>query len=867
MVVDRGSTDGTAELAADLARRLPIQVIRHGAESGYGTALSAGLLRARRMATVVVAADPSHRPDASVIPLMVDSIRCGSDLVIASRLARGSRWYGSWRTEAAFARVAAFAMRRLARIEGVTDCTSSFRAYDGRLLDRLVNRWGPDRLVEERGELAIIELLAKAVFSGARVAEVPIEYRAEQNGTEQVPIAARPLDAIRLLRKVRRESRATGTHGDQTALKHPSELVAEGLVISLLSDVASVCLSFLISFLLYRSLITLGLLDRGLPDTLRYALLAGLYSATTVFTFWRFGLYRSRLAVPNLRHLEVVFQALTVSIAIFFAVQFFVTTRQPSRLLVFGALALSFPIVLITRRLISDWIRVRKVRSGHTQRILIYGAGDTGRLLMKKVLQAPRLGAEVVGFLDDGKPEGFSVRLRSSQIRPLEVEARVLGTIEDLPRVARETRATELLVAVAGVPGDRLESLRNLTRQLGLELGIIPKFGDLRPDELRIEDLGALPVLRIEGLPADWGRAATKRMIDILAVLVLAPIAVPIGLLTALAVRLEGKPVLFRQTRIGRGGRPFSLLKFRTMSPFADAYAASPTEDWDPRVTRVGSYIRRSGLDELPQLLNVLVGDMSLVGPRPEMPQIVAGYGRVERSRLAVRPGLTGIWQLSPERSAAIHENMDYDLYYLSRRSLTLDLLILGETVLFALRALGRSLHNWFKGLDMTRTLRSTGPASMRTRGLRSSLEAPAGLVFVALDQRQRPDEPATWSTIVPRIRTLGDRCKVKLLVARPNQDRLSELAPEAKRHANGAGLEFVPYVKEAVQQLSSEADCVVTDLQHVADWATVAGVPTFLIDGGELRTVTPARGRKGALAGLVGSALGGGTAGSVATA
>ena len=865
VVADRSSTDGTPELATELARRLPVRVIRLGPESGHGAALRSGLLQARRLADVIVTAEPARRPDASVIPLMVDAIRCGSDVVVASRFARGARRLGAWEKRSVLDRISGFALARLARIKGVSDCTSTFRAWDGRFLDQLVNRWGADRFVNEPDELADFELLAKAVYTGAAVNEIPVDSRAGYP-TGSGRHVARPADAIRLLHRIRREARGAPGYG-VPADRRQRDLLSEGVAISLLSDVVSVCLAFLISFFIYSSLIRLGIVNRGPPDPRRYSMLAILYSGTTVFSFWRFGLYRRRLALPNLRHLEVVFQALTVSIAIFFAAQFFVTTRQPSRLLVLGALALSFPIVITTRRVVSSWIRVRRIRSGHTHRILIYGAGDTGRLLMKKILQAPRLGAEVVGFLDDQAPADTVVRVRSSQMGPEYVEAGVLGTIDELPRIARQTRATELCVATAEMPSQRLESLRNLTRQLGLELGIIPKFGELRPDELRVEDLGALPVLRIESMSSDWGRAITKRAMDILGVMVLAPVAVPVGLLTAFAVRLEGKPVFFRQTRIGKGGRPFSLLKFRTMDPFSDAYAPSPTDDSDPRVTKVGGFIRRIGLDEIPQLINVLLGDMSLVGPRPEMPQIVAGYGRVERSRLSVRPGLTGIWQLSPERSAAIHENLDYDLYYVNRKSLTLDLLILGETALFALRAMGRSIGLTLRGRQAVPHLGSPGRLVRRPNGFRRGNDTEDGFVFVALDQRQRPHEPPTWASIVPKISPLGESHKVKLLVARSNRDRLAELAPQAGQHANGGGVEYVPYVKEAVRQLSSEADCVVTDLLHVADWASVAGVPTFLVDGGELHTSVQVRAHAGTLAEIVGSALGNGAADDAVTA
>jgi lipopolysaccharide/colanic/teichoic acid biosynthesis glycosyltransferase len=172
-----------------------------------------------------------------------------------------------------------------------------------------------------------------------------------------------------------------------------------------------------------------------------------------------------------------------------------------------------------------------------------------------------------------------------------------------------------------------------------------------------------------------------KRAVDVaLTVVGLALMAFPM-LLLALAVLASGGPVLFRQTRIGEGGRPFTMYKFRTMSRTADPYAPKPLGT-APHVTRVGRVLRGSGLDELPQLWNVLRGDMSLVGPRPEMPFIVARYGPPERLRLRARPGLTGLWQISTVRNQPIDRGIEYDLFYLAHRRLVLDLWILYRTPL-----------------------------------------------------------------------------------------------------------------------------------------------------------------------------------------
>jgi lipopolysaccharide/colanic/teichoic acid biosynthesis glycosyltransferase len=175
-----------------------------------------------------------------------------------------------------------------------------------------------------------------------------------------------------------------------------------------------------------------------------------------------------------------------------------------------------------------------------------------------------------------------------------------------------------------------------------------------------------------------------KRTMDMAgAVIGLALMALPM-LFIVIAVRFSGTSILFRQIRIGEGGRSFTMYKFRTMSKDANPYAAKPTKAAQ-HVTRVGRVLRAGGLDELPQLWNVLRGDMSLVGPRPEMPFIVQSYDSVHLLRLQARPGLTGFWQISKMRLLPIHDGIAYDLFYLANRSLAFDLWILYRTPLLLL--------------------------------------------------------------------------------------------------------------------------------------------------------------------------------------
>jgi lipopolysaccharide/colanic/teichoic acid biosynthesis glycosyltransferase len=174
-----------------------------------------------------------------------------------------------------------------------------------------------------------------------------------------------------------------------------------------------------------------------------------------------------------------------------------------------------------------------------------------------------------------------------------------------------------------------------------------------------------------------------------MAAAVLLFLTLPVWALIVLLIRVESKgPAFFQQLRVGKMGKLFKLYKFRSMHVDTPEFGFHPTTPDDPRVTRVGRWLRRTSLDELPQLLNVIKGDMSLVGPRPEMPFIVERYNRRHMQRLDVTPGLTGLWQLSADRRFLIHENIQYDLYYIRNRNFFMDVAILIHTAVFAMKGI-----------------------------------------------------------------------------------------------------------------------------------------------------------------------------------
>lgn len=314
-----------------------------------------------------------------------------------------------------------------------------------------------------------------------------------------------------------------------------------------------------------------------------------------------------------------------------------------------------------------------KLRSAgwRDKRVLIYGAGESGRILASKVSRSPKTGIEVAGFLDDDPA------LHGRTLEGCEV----LGSGAEMGRFLRETGSTEVLIALPRSPRNTISRIIETCDRLGTTYRMVPSLFDIALTQVDFTELGGIPLLGVHTPRLSPFSAFTKRILDIalcvFAAIVLAPLA---GLVALALLLIDGKPVFFFQERVGEGGRRFRMVKFRTMHRNASNYAPTPKTFRDPRITAVGRWLRRTSLDEIPQLWNVLVGEMSLVGPRPEMPFIVERYNEAQRQRLNAKPGITGLWQISPDRALAIHENMDYDLYYLRNQSVLMDLAILVKT-------------------------------------------------------------------------------------------------------------------------------------------------------------------------------------------
>jgi exopolysaccharide biosynthesis polyprenyl glycosylphosphotransferase len=316
---------------------------------------------------------------------------------------------------------------------------------------------------------------------------------------------------------------------------------------------------------------------------------------------------------------------------------------------------------------------------GH-RNVLIYGDGESARWLQRKFLLVPTLGLRLVGLISAER----------SQVGKQLERSRVLGTLDDLDEIVREHKISEVFVASPESSEDDILEVIECIEKLGLTFRVVPRFYHLMTQRVRIENFHSIPLISRPERRISLLSAAAKRLLDILVAIVVLVVVSPLFVVAAILIRQESKgPVFFRQVRIGLDGKPFPMLKFRTMYMHLSGDAPKPSHAEDPRITRTGRLLRRYSLDELPQFLNVLMGNMSVVGPRPEMPFIVEKYGALERERLRAKPGITGLWQISFARQAAIHENIDYDIYYVENRSVLLDLVIIVLTCFAVVKGTG----------------------------------------------------------------------------------------------------------------------------------------------------------------------------------
>jgi exopolysaccharide biosynthesis polyprenyl glycosylphosphotransferase len=374
----------------------------------------------------------------------------------------------------------------------------------------------------------------------------------------------------------------------------------------------------------------------------------------------------------------------TVSLAGFLYLSF----RGYSRILFLSFALITFLMLFATRVIYSLGFRYQNRKEVTRRKVLVLGAGTAGKKVAEQITRNNSNGITLAGFLDDD---------------PLKLkDPRVLGTIAQAMEIIQRENIEDVVLALPSQRWSRISALVGQLHELPLRVWVVPDYYLLALHSARFVDFAGIQLVDLRAPALEYYQRIVKRIFDLTLTMIMLPFFLPVMGALAAWIKLDSPgPVIFRQTRVGENGRLFKMFKFRTMMDGAEKMRSviehvneqgiihQDKRKPDPRITRAGRFLRRTSLDELPQLFNVLRGEMSLVGPRPEMPHLVEQYQLWQRRRFAVPQGITGWWQVNGRSDKPMHLNTEDDLYYVQHYSLWLDIIILFKTLLVVLRLKG----------------------------------------------------------------------------------------------------------------------------------------------------------------------------------
>lgn len=396
-----------------------------------------------------------------------------------------------------------------------------------------------------------------------------------------------------------------------------------------------------------------------------------------VLLYYIFHLYTPKRAAGRKVEFVNIVKANTVGLVLFIGVLYVIRQQDFSRSMIFIFYVLNVILETVVRNIIYSCLRLMRKKGYNVKYILLVGYSRAAEEYMNHIRLNPQWGYVVRGILDDKVPRGTMYR-----------GVKVLGKIDNLFVILPESHLDEIAVTLALEDYGRLEEIVSLCEKSGVHTKFIPDYNSVIPSKPYMEDLFGLPVINIRHVPlTNTLNLISKRIIDIVGSIVAIVIASPIMMITAIAVKCSSRgPVIFSQERVGLHNKSFKMYKFRSMAmQVKTAEQKAWTVKDDPRVTKVGRFIRKTSIDELPQLFNILKGDMSMVGPRPERPLFVEKFKEeIPRYMIKhqVRPGLTGWAQVNGYRGdTSIRKRIEYDLYYIENWTMGFDIKILFLTV------------------------------------------------------------------------------------------------------------------------------------------------------------------------------------------
>ncbi len=447
----------------------------------------------------------------------------------------------------------------------------------------------------------------------------------------------------------------------------------------ILLDAIITVLSYVLSYVLKFYVLDPGTTGVGVLPVKDYFVVLFFLVPAYILLYYYCNVYGSKRTGKRRREIGAIIQANTIGIGIYIVVLYlFVQEIHYSRSMMAIFYVLNIVITTFSRIILRKVLRSIRKKGYNLKHVLVVGYSRAAESYVDRLQWNPQWGYSVTGILDDSVPVGTLYK-----------GVKVLGEINTLTNILQDNQLDEIAIALSLKDYDKLEQIVYICEKSGVHTKFIPDYNSLIPSKPYTEDLMGLPVINIRYVPlSNTGNAVIKRVVDIVGSLFGIILISPILLIIALLVKLTSRgPIIFKQERVGMQGKPFYMYKFRSMIQQTEA---DEKKGWtvknDARVTKVGKFIRRTSLDELPQLFNILKGDMSLVGPRPERPQFVEKFKEeIPRYMIKhqVRPGLTGWAQINGYRGdTSIKKRIEFDLYYIENWTLGFDIKIILLTFL-----------------------------------------------------------------------------------------------------------------------------------------------------------------------------------------
>ncbi len=472
--------------------------------------------------------------------------------------------------------------------------------------------------------------------------------------------------------------------------RSPRMTQARTRLLLLITDVVLINIGFIAGYLLrYRLQLFRDILYEARFD--EYPIVQLIFTIVMVVMFWLDGVYAPRRTPSWTDQMFAVLNGTIKALFIVWSLIFLIGPMVYSRLLILYAGAAAVILIGISRIVrgqLESRLRRRGIGVAH---VLIVGAGELGRTVMRNIVARPELGYHCIGFVDDDDVRGQTDIGRFP----------ALGKVSEVENLITMNRIDEVIVTLPWSVQPKIVEVVNLLHHHRVRVRVVPSLLQINLSKIDVDDLGGIPLIGVRQPTFSPVNDAIQRAFDLVVAIPIALLSLPVVLVAALAIRLDspGNPI-FSQRRAGKNGRPFKFYKLRSMVEDAEQQRGGLLDrneadgplfkiKNDPRTTRVGRIIRKLSLDELPQFWNVLKGDMRVVGPRPALLSEVAHYNDWQRERLRVKPGITGLWQISGRSELTFDEMCLLDVYYIENWSLVMDLKVALKTVPYLLSARG----------------------------------------------------------------------------------------------------------------------------------------------------------------------------------